>query len=218
VTRFLLVLLAAAVVAPTAAAAHVRFSVRIEGTVDLSWRDTATYSSGGCSVTDTFEGGQRVEFQSAHASVVTLDVRKGRVRFTKPLTLRALMGVVSGGGQETLHVCDQMSIADLECDTSEIRAGTAELSADASGRLGLSNLRAPRLAAAPACIPGALRPAQYPPLERARASVDRRKLLRRRTSVVTATDQGIVRLAAEGETGSLSRQVRWRLTFHRLTR
>jgi hypothetical protein len=213
--RAVLVVALAALALPFTAEARARFSVRVEGQVQLSWEDKASFG-GGCPTTIDSTGQETVAFRSSRPTVVGLRVAHGRVIFPASVTIRALAGGVSGAGSQTTQTCNGATHADLTCDAGPFRGGSARLVAPAPGRLRLSALRGDGLPSRAPCVPDALRPAEFPPLSTAVTRVDTRRLLRTRTSVFAASDQGIVRLAAEGETGFLARQIHWRLTFRRL--
>jgi hypothetical protein len=215
--KAILVVALAALALPVTAEARARFSIRVEGQVQLSWQDNASFR-GGCPTTVDSTGQETVAFRSSRPTVVGLRVRHGRVTFPASVTIGALAGGLSGSGSQTTQTCTGATHADLTCDAGPFRAGSALLAVAEPGRLRLSSLRGDGLPSRAPCVPDALRPAEFPPLSTALARVDTRKLLRRKSSVLSASDQGIVRLAAEGETGFLARQIHWKLTFRRLVR
>jgi hypothetical protein len=213
---FLVVALAAAVAAPTAAAARVRFAVAVEGQVQLSWLHQASWESGGCKVTETTSGSQQIDFASRRTTKVTLTVRKGHVRFPVAL-LRGLTGRASGGQGSDIQTCGQTTHSDQTCGVTAFQEGTLRLSPAANGRIRLTGLAGQGLNEEAACIPRALAPAEYPPLGAALGRVGSR-LLKRSKTVVGASDEAVTHLAGEGETGQLVRHVSWRVTFRRLER
>jgi hypothetical protein len=213
----ILVALFALVAVPPASAKRLRFSVSVEGAVQLSWAHEATYRSGGCEVSSAESGSESVEFRSTRPSIVTAIASGRRVR-SLAATLVSLTGPVAGGGGVTTQTCGLTVHADLACGSGPFE-GAIRLTRAEPGRLRLAELTGEGLPD-PRCIPQALAPPEFPPLSRALGRLDERKLLnpRVKTFSVTGRDDGVVRLAAEGETGSLSRHVSWKLTFRRLGR
>jgi hypothetical protein len=87
------------------------------------------------------------------------------------------------------------------------------------GVLGLTGLSGSGFAPWERCLPESFPTSDFPPVTRALGAVNERKLLKRRQTVVKATDNKVTHVLTPGfEAGDLTRQVHWQLVFHRLGR
>ena len=213
--RLLVAVLVALVASPVAEAAKLRFRVTVEGHAEVAWQHQSSYMSHGCQVTEDGAASQRLEFRSRLPKLITARVAKGRIRFLEG-TLGTLAGSLTGGGSTTFTSCNQRTVADCDLGPQAFTGATARLARPGSGVLRLSGFAADDLHwCAP---PAALAPPEYPPLAFALGRVNEKRLLKRRTTVVTAEDERVTHLAAQGETGQFIRQIGWELTFLRLSR
>jgi len=211
----------AALVAPScAAAAKMRFAVSFRAAVSLSWKDTAAYSES-CSVTTASTGSEHFVLRSPHRITVTLKTAHGR-----PATLAGALGLAveaTGGGSTTITTCGQQAIDECTLGPPSFGA-TVHFARSQPGVIGLTQLSGDGFAPWKRCLPQAFPTSDFPPLSRALGSVNERKLLKRRSTVVSATDNRVTHVvtgggpAGLGEQGDLTRQVSWKLVFRRLSR
>ncbi len=207
--------LVAAVIAPSASAA--RFAVTVTGTVLTMWREHVTFVQNGCTfTTDDVGGSSSLAFEGKRGAVVSVTRSRGfRLGGASFGTLTGTVWTPIASGTAVSQDCGQAIHWD-GVPSGHPFTGRVGLTRPRRGQLAFSYANEPD----PAFWgPPELGTAAVPPLDRAIGRVAERRFFDKRVKRIVVRAQYNDDVPIVGDiTGSLMRDIQWKVTFRRLGR